>query len=70
MTGACAFVYVLQQRLALLLRNATELDSIVTPPVELPVDQNVELGLAGHPLGVVVVTRKVCSVMYLTISWA
>ena len=44
--------------MALFLRYAAELDSIVTPSVELAVDLDVKLGLASYPLGFVVILRK------------
>ena len=44
--------------MALFLRDAAELDSVVPSPVELAVDHDVELGLTSHPLGVVVILRE------------
>ena len=41
---------VFEERLALFLWYAMELDSIFPPLVELVVDQNVEFGLTIHPL--------------------
>ena len=49
---------VLHQYLALFLWYAMELDSIVALQVELAVDQDIELGLTSHPLGVMIILRK------------
>ena len=51
-------MYVLQQFSALLLCYASQFDSVLASPVELAIDQDVELRLAGHSLGLVAVLRE------------
>lgn len=58
MTGTHSSVNFRQQPAALFLRNASKLHPIFTPPIEIPIYQDVHICLTGYSLCFFVIYRK------------